>query len=446
MAKEIALGKKNPLLDRVTGKKPASGSMPVPPPARQIPGTSGTPPLPVGKVVQTQGKRLTAEELRVMQSVGWKEGDPIPQNMAAILDAAAAEMIADANEFVTPVPLDTPPVRDTTVPIESLPASERARISKIQQDMRQALAQENQERQLQQEQREMSQLPPSVREAAMLASKTSKQTQNAPTIEVDDDISKARQPAAQARRPEARPQARQAPTTGVATNPSAADFVAGQYQTREQAEAYAQEVKNWEGEPAATGAAPSVQICRHCGWNQAQEDIPEPDYHDKMAFLQSVLGQKPFVKEYDLYGGAVQVTFRTLSTQEADACWKQVNHDVLKRNLTSELDMHEKVQRYRTCMQTLRLTSREFDHEQPDGLTSVYNPNATAFWTFDPESIPEGETPLPLVEEYMFKHVFRTETVGRTVTVILQQFNRLVAKMEAMVDNADFWKATGAPR
>ena len=74
MAKEISLGKKNPLLDRVTGNKPKPGTMPVPPPAKLIPGTQGAPPLPVGKAVQVQGPRMTKEEEAAMRKIGWKDG------------------------------------------------------------------------------------------------------------------------------------------------------------------------------------------------------------------------------------------------------------------------------------------------------------------------------------------------------------------------------------
>lgn len=435
MAKDIPVGKKS-LLDRVTGKKQTE-TLPVPPaattmPPRQVPGIKGTPPLPVGKVTQTAGPRMTPQEYAAMTSVGWHEGDPIPQDMAAIFSQAQKDMLADASEVILPVPADTPPLVHQTVPIESLPPSEQARLNKIRQSMTEALLSERQQQEQANREAQMANLPPGVREAIELAEKVTKQeTRNIP---VEDDITEKGYPlpdtlvAQQAKRSGLRPQA----------EPKAAPRV-----KKVEAPPFVAEEEEVLPQESATGLTPSAPPpCPHCGWDPTREDIPEPEYHDKMSFLQALLGQKPYLKEYPLFGGAVRVTFRTLTTQEADACWKQANCDSRRLNFTSELDLHEKVNRYRVYMQTLRMESREFDHELPDGLSEDYNPNANAHWTFDPSDVPEGETPLPLVEEYMLKHVMRTEALGRAVTMICQQFNRLVSKMEAMVDNSDFWNPT----
>jgi hypothetical protein len=57
-------------------------------------------------------------------------------------------------------------------------------------------------------------------------------------------------------------------------------------------------------------------------------------------------------------------------------------------------------------------------------------------------SILDGETPLLLIEDYIFANVLKTEAMFRVVNTACNQFNRLVARLEAMADDSDFWRPT----
>jgi len=56
---------------------------------------------------------------------------------------------------------------------------------------------------------------------------------------------------------------------------------------------------------------------------QQPAKLPEPDLvipeQEKMKFLKAVVANKPYKKTFDIFGGSIKVTFKTLSTAELDA-------------------------------------------------------------------------------------------------------------------------------
>jgi hypothetical protein len=45
----------------------------------------------------------------------------------------------------------------------------------------------------------------------------------------------------------------------------------------------------------------------------------------------------------------------------------------------------------------------------------------------------------------MTSEIFQTESLHRVVASTCRDFNRMVTQLEAMVDNANFWKQTETP-
>jgi hypothetical protein len=176
-------------------------------------------------------------------------------------------------------------------------------------------------------------------------------------------------------------------------------------------------------------------------WDLQVPDNTAPTDLDKQSYLQSLLGDKPYLKEYVLLGGSLTITFRTLTTREIDACFKQAYAARTAGKVDSMADFYELVQRFKLYLQLVRVKSTEFDHELPDGLSVETNPNAETFWEF-----PEGEPVEPLleVEKYIFKNVLKTDTLSRLTNVRCAHFNRLVSKLEVLTDNPDFWKGIGS--
>lgn len=180
--------------------------------------------------------------------------------------------------------------------------------------------------------------------------------------------------------------------------------------------------------------------CPHCYWDLSLPDDLEPTDADKLLFTHSVLGLKPFVKTYPVMDGLAEFTFRTLASKELDAIFAQVAKERDNNEIRTEMDYTERINRYRLYLQITKFQSGDKVEEFPDGFTSATNPNATAFWEFD-ASVAE---PLKLIETHVLTQILKTESLNRVARQLCGNFNRLVSKMEALVDNADFWKGIAA--
>ena len=183
--------------------------------------------------------------------------------------------------------------------------------------------------------------------------------------------------------------------------------------------------------------------CPHCGWDLSAPTIQEPSYDEKMGFLHSVLGQRTFANQYELFGGQVLVRFRTLTTKEMDVVYSQVFKEREAGIVTTVQDYWEKVNRYRLYLQLIYLAAKDgsFTYQLPQGYSEEVNPHAESYYEYEPAT-PDG-TFLPEIEDYILQNVLRTESIQRTVNTLCARFNRLLSKLEALVDNSDFWKATG---
>lgn len=191
-----------------------------------------------------------------------------------------------------------------------------------------------------------------------------------------------------------------------------------------------------------TGSSPGIQTCPHCNWDMSLPVIAEPTYDEKMGFLHSVLGQKTFTHQYEIFGGNVVARFRTLTTKEMDIIYRQVFAERETGEITTIQDYWEKVNRYKLYLQLTYLSAVDgsFTHTLPEGYSPESNPHAAECYKFKPAN--PDHTYLPEIENHVLEEVLRTETIQRSINTICARFNRLVAKLEAMIDNSDFWNAT----
>jgi hypothetical protein len=196
-----------------------------------------------------------------------------------------------------------------------------------------------------------------------------------------------------------------------------------------------------------TGALDPIAVCPRCAWDLKTPVGPEPEYFDKLKFVTTMLANKPFQKQYKLFNGELIVTFRSLRPKEIDACYSHIIYEINEGKIKFQGDIYEMVNRYRFYLQLVELrtkTSEGMSFEFPDGFTQRTNPKATAFWEL-PEDLPENSKGLDIVEDYITSEVLTTESLHRVVAAACRDFNRLVAQLEAMVDNANFWKPTEMP-
>lgn len=495
-------GKRKPSLEEL--KAIATSKAPrVPPPASPPPGIKGTPPLPVGKPVSVQKGvqrtvSMTELEKNAMRRLGISEGDPIPEDVADIVAQYQAELASigkEARQPVLPADPSTKPLKVNTVQLADLPPEKQA---EVKNQVRQMLDAQNAAKAEREAELRAARMPKGVAEAMAVAEATSASARRTPQLKrqpppevvVDDDLAayerltgdiseeKAALFAAHdenkaaTNRPSGPPMRKAKPISPEPARPEPAQQKSVKAQFDDQILAMMAEDGITFGEPEATPSAPSapeeketppeepaasevpdlgaeqVQThCPHCKADLGQPETPEPPYGDKMAFLHSVLGQKNYAREYQLFGGAVSVTFRTLTSKELDACFALAYDERQNGVLRSEYDFWERANRLRMVLMVQKLKSDEFFYTMPDGLSRETSPFASVFWE-DADIPMRSEKPavgtfhLAEVYDWVMTNVFRTEQLNRMVSNECQKFNRLVNKMEAMVDTPDFWQAT----
>ena len=196
---------------------------------------------------------------------------------------------------------------------------------------------------------------------------------------------------------------------------------------------------------SGTSATPVLTQCPHCYWDlRLTEGISEPTYAQKLQFVHALLGQQCFTDEVALLNGQLLATFRTLTIREIDVVYRQAFLDKDNGRVVTELDFWEKVNRYRLYLQLRSLRSLDpqsrLYHDLPDGLSPDTNLHAKRHWAT--AIAPAGDTPLVKLEEQMMQEILPTETLFRIVHAANNRFNRLAARLEAMIDHSDFWKPT----
>lgn len=391
MPTPVKLGGK-PTVPSKPQPKPATVKKPPPPPANRTlpPGVKGTPMLPTNKVVgQIAPSSLTPAELEALEGIGWTPDIPIPADFADAFDAIKAQRMAE--QIAPPIDPRTPKLEIETVPIEQLSDEKRTELKEVMtrmaEEQKAAMLAAAEEEELQTKAAGI----PGLAEAVHLANRTTKESQE-PIVEVDVVAKDAAKPAS-----------------------------------------------------TETGAAPHPANCPNCGHDMAQTEIPEPPYDVKIAFLHCLLGQKPFTHRYELFNGAASVIFRTLTLDEVEAVYAQTFADEKAGKFPTPADYWEQLNRYRLFLQLQQFRATGPDgvfHDLPDGLSRETNPEAKVTWQDGNEPPEIGQTLLPMIQAHVAGKVLRQEALFRIVHTRCNEFNRMAARMEAMADNADFWKPT----
>lgn len=192
-------------------------------------------------------------------------------------------------------------------------------------------------------------------------------------------------------------------------------------------------------------------VCSHCGWDQAISPIPEPERQDKIIFLQAVLGQKVFTKQFMLFGGNLRVTFRSLTVREIDALYVETFKAQKAGVIDNTTDYYEFLNRQRLYLQLTHISANQsaLHIALPDGYTKETHPAAESYWDdflqTENFQIDSPNSLMLRVQDYVLSHVLKTEHLQRTINHACGRFNRMVAKLEASVDNENFWKETEPP-
>ena len=180
----------------------------------------------------------------------------------------------------------------------------------------------------------------------------------------------------------------------------------------------------------------AILTCPHCGWDTTKADLVEIDADDKLDFVQSILGGIRYKKVYEIFGGRLKVTFRTLTTAESDMAYKQLvvdaQNDVQSKIVGDTSFYWRTLMAYRVAMAVERLESDVNIVEIPPILEievddeKYQRPNTKLFALFD-----------DLVEQ-----IIPTELMRNTISHLYTEFQSLCEKLQAMAEQKDFWKAT----
>lgn len=411
------------LLKRVTSAKEQipQAQKPLPP------GIEGRPPLPVGKVVgqkvpgEIDPKNLTDISRKTLEAIGWTPDIPIPNSMADILENACKTARSASETPPEYDPATTPKQKAIFHDINALPEEKKTAVLNT---MKKAAA-DNRERIRANREAQKDQ----IREAAT------------PGIAVASSVAQKAEQSFWANDPV---------ETFVPENETAKKPVKQElsHETSHETPRETPRETPPETVPEAQTVTPAGGVCLHCGWDQSQVDVPEPPHAEKMAFLHTLLGEKPYSKEYKLFDGAVVVCFRTLTPREIDVVYRQAYLDTKNGDIKESVDYYERLNQYRLYLQIVKIYANVeggFHHTMNDGYSEFTNPHVGSPWFTEEQEAELGSdvTGLKEIERWMMENVFKTEALFRVVNTECNRFNRLVAKLEAMADNSDFWKPTG---
>lgn len=382
---------------------------------QQVPGGPNSLPLPVGRPVAVNAATLTPKERADLEAIGWKPGMAIPSNLAEWIDKAKKEA-TDPNLMPPPTDPATAPLKmPEIIDIKDLPESKRLELEQVLQQA------ELQRKQMQQEAASMPQQPAQGVAEAIRAAEG-----GARRIEIDDDVSNQPPKPPQKPVPDLNKPIRQQLQEKQDYARAQEEYAAAQAQA---AESKPEPGTSTTPQPVAE-TAPERKQCPNCSWDLNSDDVIDISDQDRQNFLAATLGGKPFQKVFEMLGGSLQITIRSLQYAEVDACYRQCYDDRNNNQIANTNDFIEQLNRYRLCLQLVEIRSGEDLIRFPESLEA---------WggTGDHQS-------LPAIFEQVFGDALKSETMTRMVTKCMARFNRVLARLEANCDNENFWKATGS--
>lgn len=363
----------------------------VPAAAPVIPNT-GT-PLPVGKVMMTPDTR------KQMEAMGWKDGDPIPVNLAQKVSEVQARYQEELATARVSLPPNHVPPRIKLVDIATLPPEAQRELRDFMAEAAQ-LGVEEQARQAAEAQIE-GQIPANASPGVVEAIRTSARAaqQAGPTAVVAP------------MRP--RPAPSPAPEPAVAPAPATP------------------EAAPEEAATVAGGSQAQPTHCPRCQWDMSMAFELTPTEDDRSNFVAALLGTSRFRKMIPLLDGKLQLTFRSLTAREAELLFSQLRTDIRADLVVTDADYFTKLQVYRMVMGLEKIVSEDrIVAEVPEILTV-------------PFTAEEGKSLLTQMEAWFWESAVPQEPLRRIVAQHHRAFQRLVETLEAQTSEPDFWKGIG---
>jgi hypothetical protein len=172
--------------------------------------------------------------------------------------------------------------------------------------------------------------------------------------------------------------------------------------------------------PAPAAGFTKPALCPHCGWDHTNPDV-SATAEDKQEFVRSILGNRPFTKDYPLYGGKLTLRFQQLRVAVEDLLGKLLREEVdagtLDRDAASIASRRDQ---FRMVMQlvAVKLHGKWATTEIP--TDAVSSDRLTTQWNILSDSLNSG-------------------VIG-AAWAHSQHFTALVSHLTAHADDESFWQ------
>jgi len=169
-----------------------------------------------------------------------------------------------------------------------------------------------------------------------------------------------------------------------------------------------------------------VAFCPRCGWDMRLKFDVVPTDRDKEDFLATLLGGARFRKRYELFGGRVVVTLRSVLAEENKLIYRQLVLDQQSSLVNTEAEWFVQLMDYRLAC----------------ALDTISDKNGKVLASVPELNIGAGnKEKTALVEQLdlINKNILAQEATRRLVGTHLRQFQRLTEALEAMAVEPNFW-------
>lgn len=345
---------------------------------------SGLPQLPISGLPPAPGTilNLSPSERAQLEAMDWKEGEPVPNvaDMVEQIKRDAESQLPDPNMPMVAQPRE--------IDITALPPEKQAAL-KVQ--MRQMIEDGKRLQALQAEQLENPTSPDVNKAIEQLLAGDGTQYNIVPPTEKPKPAAAPQPAVAPAPTPTAMP------TTGMAT------------------------------------AADVATLCKNCN-HLVDKDPIEVTPEDKHNFLVMMMTGAPFTKTYEMLGGNLRVTFRSLSRAELDMAIQQAGCDTRDGVSASQVDFFRNVQNYEMFLSIRQIRSLSDVTDFPNSIKEV-----------DVDPLEPGQpyqTPLKTYAPHVADSI-GSASMFRMVTMLYGRFYAMLRRLEENAFNADFWQGIG---
>jgi hypothetical protein len=174
-----------------------------------------------------------------------------------------------------------------------------------------------------------------------------------------------------------------------------------------------------------------LPFCPRCGWDMRQKFDVEVTDNDKEDFIAVTLGNARFKKKYELMGGRLVITLRSLLAEENKLIYQQLVADQQANKIKSQTDWYTQMLEYRLAC------SLESMADKTGRVISVV-PELHEM-PFTPDKDRPLETPMTALFDFVNTKVLAQEVTKRLVGTHLRHFQRLLEALEAMTLEPSFW-------